>query len=148
MAGIAGRDACREWPQNPRRPSTDMPSVLVVDDEVSIQLLFGAVLVARGYQPVTVGRVSDALAVLNTRPIDAVILDIRMPGASGLSLLECIRVNSDWRHVPVLILTGSHLTHAEERLIAGLGAHVFFKPEHHDVLVGQLDHLVRRRIVA
>src|SRR5688500_8803530 len=118
------------------------PCVLVVDDEPSIQLMLQAVLGSQGYRPVTAGRVTEAVTILNEQRIDAIILDVRMPGASGLDLLEYIRLDERWRHLPVLLLTGSHLTEHEELAIARLGAYVFFKPEHQEAIVAQLDRVV------
>jgi CheY-like chemotaxis protein len=92
--------------------------------------------------PITAGRVVEAVKILNETQIDAVILDVRMPGASGLTLLEYIRFDERWRHLPVLLLTGSHLTEHEERTVARLGAYMFYKPERYETIVGQLNRVV------
>jgi DNA-binding response OmpR family regulator len=117
----------------------DVPCVLIVDDELSIQTMLRAVLSCHDYRPVTAGRVDEAVAILNEQRIDAVILDVRMPGASGIALLEYIRFDGRWPDLPVLLLTGSQLSEDEERMVARLGAYVFFKPEHHDCIVAQLN---------
>ena len=122
------------------------PCVLVVDYELSIQLMLQAVLGCHGYHPVTAGRVDEALTILNEQRIDAVILDVRMPGASGITLLEYIRFDERWRHLPVLLLTGSHLSDDEQRRVARLGACVFYKPEHHESIVAQLKRVLPRAV--
>jgi CheY-like chemotaxis protein len=121
------------------------PQVLVVDDEPSIRLMFAAALGGYGFEVVTAGRVAEGMAVLHRQAVDAVILDVRMPGASGLQLLEYIRFNPEWRHLPVLIVTGSTLSEQEEVTVATLGAYVFYKPESHLLIVEHLTRLVSAR---
>lgn len=122
---------------------TGSREVLVVDDQVSIQHILAQLLAAEGYEVKTAGRVDEAIAVLRHDAIDAVVLDVRMPGASGLELLEFIRRDPALRDLPVLILTGVSLTRDEEAAIARHGAYVFYKAENFSLLITYLDHLTR-----
>jgi len=64
------------------------PSVLVVDDEQVVCDLLYSDLVERGYLCTTVLSGDDALAKLATQHFDAVLLDIRLPGMSGMEVLR------------------------------------------------------------
>ena len=76
--------------------------MLVVDDEVQILRVLRINLEARGYLVTTSQNGSDALRFVRDNPPDIVILDLELPGTSGLEVLESLRSSSD---VPVIILS-------------------------------------------
>lgn len=97
-----------------------MPSILIVDDEERFRVTLGKRLKEAGFPVETVGSGQEALDHLGQQPADVVILDIKMPGLSGIEVLAEIRR----RHIgtEVLLLTG----HAEvSSAVEGmrLGAH-------------------------
>jgi CheY-like chemotaxis protein len=119
-------------------------TVLVVDDEEGVQILLRHFLEQeKGFNVVTAGSVGEAISVLEHNPIDAVVLDVRMPRRSGLDLLEFIRWNERFRVLPVLILTGAVLTRDEEATIVRDLGYLFYKSENLEVLAVQLDELTR-----
>ena len=67
-----------------------MPTILVVDDEPGLRLLYAAELEDEGYQVVTADNCSEAAAVLAERQIDLVVLDIQIRQESGLEMLQQI----------------------------------------------------------
>ncbi len=69
------------------------PSVLIVDDEQVVCDLLYDELSERGYLCTTVLSGDDALAKLDTQEFDAVLLDIRLPGMSGMEVLREIWLN-------------------------------------------------------
>jgi DNA-binding response OmpR family regulator len=70
---------------------SEMPSVLVVDDEEGFRSVLVRRLQARGIQAFEVGQGEEALAFLKTRSVDVVLLDIKMPGMSGVEVLRQMR---------------------------------------------------------
>jgi DNA-binding response OmpR family regulator len=64
------------------------PSILIVDDEQAICDLLGDVFSDQGYVCEAVNNVDDALARLKQSAFDVTLLDIKMPGTSGMDLLE------------------------------------------------------------
>jgi len=64
------------------------PGVLIVDDEQVICDLLGDELSERGYRCTTALNGDDALAELATQDFDVVLLDIRLPGMSGMEVLR------------------------------------------------------------
>lgn len=80
-----------------------MSRLLVVDDEQDICRLFAAELEDEGYQVETAGSAAAAAALLTSRELDLVVLDIQMPGESGLQTLqEIVRDKPD---LPVILCT-------------------------------------------
>ncbi len=67
------------------------PKVLVVDDEAHIRLLYRAELESAGYEVAELESGVTLLATLARERPDLMVLDIRMPGPSGLELLGSVR---------------------------------------------------------
>ena len=79
-------------------------TLLAVDDEPSILASLRRLFRATGWRLLTAGRAKEALAILATEPVDAVLSDMRMPDMDGVQLLE--RVNQGWPRTARLLLTG------------------------------------------
>lgn len=79
-----------------------MNRVLVVDDEASIRLQVADYLKSRGFRVRTAPDAETARVDLEKHACDLVVLDLMMPGESGLSL--CVFVQGTY-HIPVLMLT-------------------------------------------
>ncbi|RJR26424.1 MAG: sigma-54-dependent Fis family transcriptional regulator [Desulfobacteraceae bacterium] len=80
-----------------------MQTILIVDDEKNYLVLLEALLGAEGYEILTASRALDALSVLRESDVDLVITDMKMPGMSGMELLEeCSKLKPD---VPVITMT-------------------------------------------
>lgn len=78
--------------------------VLIVDDEASVRRVMAAVLAQLGLPCETAAGGEEALQILETLPIDAVISDLQMPGMSGLELLA--KVKEIHPHLVFLMVTG------------------------------------------
>ena len=66
-------------------------SVLVVDDEPSLRKTIRASLAASGYSVTEAGTGGEAVGVVRGRPFDLVLLDVNMPGMSGVEACRQIR---------------------------------------------------------
>lgn len=117
-------------------------SVIIVEDDRSVRDMLGAVLGHEGYE---VTSMADGEALLDGRAaFDAglVILDVGLPGASGLDL--CRRLRRDGRTGPILILTARH--EIDDR-VAGLDAGAddyLVKPFALDELLARVRAALRR----
>jgi len=78
--------------------------VLVVDDELPMALNIERVLAEAGLQVRTCSSGEDALAALALAPADAVLVDLRLPGISGMELLE--RITAERPGTVVIMVTG------------------------------------------
>lgn len=78
--------------------------VLITEDEANIRTGLRDVLTKDGHSVIDVGSGEEALVALASTTYDAAVVDIRMPGMSGIELLHAIR--DRWPHVAVIILTG------------------------------------------
>jgi len=76
--------------------------VLIVDDDARLFELLSSYLAQNSVVARSAGDGQTALALLERQPVDAVLLDVMMPGLDGLAVLRKIREKSD---VPVIMLT-------------------------------------------
>ncbi len=83
--------------------TTDGIKVLVVDDEATVRMLFQRILQAAGYDVVTAADGKEALSVIADGDIDVVLLDIKMPGLSGIDVLG--KISTDWPGLCVIMVT-------------------------------------------
>src|SRR5262249_20044597 len=77
--------------------------VLVVDDDDRLRDTLGILLTSGGHEPVLVPDVAAARRVLEERDVELVISDLRMPGGSGLDVLDAAQRLRP--HAPVILLT-------------------------------------------
>jgi len=115
--------------------------ILAVDDEPPILRALAANLRARGYQ-VDLATTGEAALQLATRhPPDAVILDLGLPGISGLEVIHGLR---DWSSVPIVILSARD-AQAEKVAALDAGADDYVtKPFGMDELFARLRAALRR----
>ena len=77
--------------------------ILVVDDEEPQRRVLAGFLRKAGYEVQAVGSPNEALAVVAARTVDLVLTDLRMPGKTGVELLEAVRgLNPE---IPVVVMT-------------------------------------------
>ncbi len=78
--------------------------ILVVDDEEVVRRSHSRVLGGARCQVEAVGDGEHALRAMEARPYDIVLLDLRMPGMDGLSVLKAMK--SRWPESEVIVITG------------------------------------------
>lgn len=109
---------------------TDFPggteSLLIVDDEAPLRLLLEAALARKGYRISSSADGLDAIEKLAAREphYDAVLLDLNMPGASGVEVYRVLKATRP--HLKVLVLTG-HLTAKARTDFEALGQKHFLR---------------------
>lgn len=91
-------------PAPPTRPVGHGQTVLVVDDELPVLRATAALLTACGYRALTASSGEQALAVAGTVDVDAVVLDVSMPGLPPQAALAALR--SADPALPVISLSG------------------------------------------
>jgi two-component system response regulator AtoC len=82
----------------------DKTKILVVDDEEVVRLSHIRTLASIHCNVEVVKDGSEALRVMALRPADVVLLDLRMPGMDGMSVLKAIK--EKWPETEVVIITG------------------------------------------
>ena len=92
---------------NDRQRTSDVSNyrtILIVDDESSSQELASHILGEAGFKVQSAGSVQEGKELLQSdSDICLVITDLRMPGEDGYSLLEFLKENLRFRHIPAII---------------------------------------------
>ena len=113
-----------------------METILIVDDEKHYPLIIGEVLAEEGYNTFTASSGMEALDILNTQLIDLVLSDVKMPGMSGIDLLEKAKeIKPD---LPVIIMTAFG---SVEKAVEAMhkGAYTFIlKPFENEALIAHI----------
>lgn len=96
-----------------------MTRILIVDDEREVRDVLTRFFEGKNYTVLTADSGEAALDLMKEHKIDAVLLDIRMPGMGGAETLRHLR--SKWPQVPVLMVSGEDDENKAKETIA-LGA--------------------------
>jgi len=80
-------------------------TLLVVDDDESNRDVLGRVLQSKGYTVVLARSGPEAIEIVESQPIDLVLLDIMMPDVSGLDVLRALRATHPREALPVIMAT-------------------------------------------
>lgn len=83
--------------------TADVPRVLLVEDDEPVRLAVVDGLAANGFDAVAVASAEAGQTHLAASPVDLVVLDVGLPGVSGLEL--CRRIRAEANEVPILILS-------------------------------------------
>jgi DNA-binding response OmpR family regulator len=108
------------------RMNQDKRKVLVVDDNQDIRELVMHILDADGFHVFAAEDGQNAAAILRSNQMDLILLDVMMPGTSGLELLKEIRTGSLKGHqdVPVIMITAMATTDDIDKALA-IGANSY-----------------------
>ncbi|MBI5932234.1 MAG: GAF domain-containing protein [Chloroflexi bacterium] len=102
--------------------------VLVVDDNPDTLRLIEKMMSRHGqYRAITVRGGNEGWTVIQTRPPQAVILDLFMPDMNGFEILEKMRADEKLRDVPVIIVTSGELTVEQARQFQEFGQRMIQK---------------------
>src|SRR5690349_6571537 len=96
-------------------------TILVVDDEKNIRRTLRMVLEGEGWIVRDVETAEQAIAVLDDELVDLIVSDIRLPGISGVELLQRVRSRPALASMPIVIISG-HATVSEAIDAIKLGA--------------------------
>src|SRR5579872_3438544 len=97
---------CRAWKEvNPveAQTSSETESVLIVEDDPALRRSLRATLDSLGFDAVEARSSEEALALLRVANYDVVLLDVALPGMSGME--ACKRIRRLYPRLPVLMLT-------------------------------------------
>lgn len=121
-------------------PTGERTRVLVADDEPQLRAVYVRQLEALGMGVVAVPGGAEAIARLDAERFDLLILDLDMPGVSGLDVL--LHAGRAAPHLPVVVVTATEV----ERLDGA--AAVLHKPVDLPTLRERLREVLARRVVA
>ncbi len=120
-----------------------MNQILVIEDEPDILTLIHKILTSNGFEVIRASTGEEGLVLASKLTPDLIILDIVMPGLSGLEVLRLLKSKKTTKEVPVIIV--SALNRDVDRKYANdYGADAYIsKPFEIDVILKEVDRLLQ-----
>jgi FixJ family two-component response regulator len=116
---------------------TEVRTVYLIDDDASVRRGLGRLLKSAGYDVVTCDTPEAYLALTSYRKPSCLLLDIRMPGMTGLELQRAL--HGDGGHPPVILLSGHVDAATAERAMSEGAVAVLSKPVDFATLVHAIE---------
>ncbi|MBK1716421.1 hybrid sensor histidine kinase/response regulator [Thiocystis violacea] len=124
VAGADSSDRLAQQATERARP----PTVLVVDDSLSMRRILSRLVEDSGYRPLAARDGLEAIRILARDPVDALLVDMEMPQMNGLELTAHLRSQPATSALPIAMITSrSTEKHRREAVRAGVDAY-FVKP--------------------
>lgn len=122
---------------------TAKATVLVVDDDEAVRRSYSAILAASRCDAQMAPDGAEALAAMEQHPYDVVLLDMRMPGGDGMSVLRDLK--SRWPDSEVVVITGYPSIEAAKEAVR-LGAYDYLsKPVGPGEVIAATQGALRRK---
>jgi signal transduction histidine kinase/DNA-binding response OmpR family regulator len=121
------RDERKAFAPNNTRTPGKRARILVAEDNVTSQTVAVSVLVKEGYEVIVARNGTEAIDAHDRGDLDMILMDVEMPGMSGLEATRAIRLSEaeSGRHVTILALTAHATTGDRERCLeAGMDDYV------------------------
>jgi CheY-like chemotaxis protein/anti-sigma regulatory factor (Ser/Thr protein kinase) len=100
-----------------RIPDISGKRVLVVDDDSNTVDLLAQILQDEGYQVKGAYNGKEALQVLEATPQDIIVLDLLMPEMDGFEVIQKIKANQSWKHIPIIVVTAKDLSDSDWKFL-------------------------------
>lgn len=120
----------------------DAPVIHVVDDDESFQAAVSRLLRAAGYAVRTYSNAGDFLLARSDSAPGCILLDVRMPGPSGLELQYALSLQTN--PLPIIFLTGHGDIPTSVRAIKAGAVDFLTKPVDRDALLNAVKHAMAR----
>ena len=91
--------------------------ILIVEDNEKNRKLERDVLQFHGYQIIEAVTAEDGLRLAGETPPALVLMDIQLPGMSGIEALAVLRADPALRTIPVIAVTASAMTHDRQKIL-------------------------------
>jgi CheY-like chemotaxis protein len=117
----------------------------MVDDDSDQRRILRPLLEAQGWDVMEASDGEEALALMKERLPEVILLDLMMPGMDGFAFAAMLRRNTEWAHIPIIVLTAKDLTAEDRERLQGQVSNVLQKGVFSR---DELLQLIRREIVA
>ena len=121
-----------------------MPMVFIVDDDASVRKALGRLIRAAGYDVELFCCASEYLAREVPTPPACLLLDVRMPGMTGIELQQ--RIGGTQRDLPIVFITGHGDEAIREKTLAAGAVDVLYKPVDDQVLLAAIEQALSRSL--
>jgi two-component system, cell cycle response regulator DivK len=97
--------------------------ILIVEDDAASRKLVRDVLQVKGYQTLECATAEEGIRLAKTQRPALILMDIQLPGMSGIEALRHLRADADTQTIPVIAVTASVMTEQQTNVLeAGFDA--------------------------
>ncbi len=121
-------------------------NVLAIDDSMTNNVLLEAVLNNHQYSMYTALDAQEAYRILNEVRIDLILLDLIMPGVSGVEFLEEIKKHENTKNIPVIVVSAVTEENIQNKVLKDGAAYFMDKPVNLKALINKVDELTSEAI--
>jgi CheY-like chemotaxis protein len=116
-------------------------TILIIDDDQRNIFALTAVLKAKNFFVVSAASMEEAFVLLQSNTeIGIVLMDMMMPGMDGYEAIPRIKLNEQYRHLPVIAVTAQAMAGDKEKALAAGADDYIPKPVDVDLLLEILKH--------
>ena len=84
-----------------------MSRILIIEDTPANLLLTTTILEGAGHLTVSASTAEQGLRIASTEPVDAILMDMRLPGMDGMTATRLLKDAPGTSHIPIIALTAS-----------------------------------------
>lgn len=121
-------------------------TILIADDEPDILEIISYNLQGEGYDVITAKNGNEAISMAKTHKPDLIILDVMMPGKTGLEVCTLLRTDPNFQETIIIFLTALNDESTEIKGLENGGDDFINKPINPKVLISRVNALFRRVI--
>lgn len=103
-------------------------TILIIEDEAEVRNFASRVLELEGYHILQAGDGEEGLRLVRESPISLVLLDLRLPGCDGWTVLEQLKREPELSSIPVIVFTASAGVPQHDRALAMGAVNYLVKP--------------------
>ena len=120
-----------------------MSRILIIEDEPDIQELVKTVLTGNGFEVFTASNGEEGLSAAVNRGPDLIILDVMMPGLSGLEICRLLKGRRETKKTPILMMSVLN-REVDKKYVFEAGADAFLvKPFSISLLLTTVDSVLK-----
>ncbi len=117
-----------------------MAQILVVEDDEDLLFLYATMFARHGHTTLKALTVAEAIQFLESATVDVVVLDMNMPDAPGIRVVEWMRQDTRHAHTPIVVISANDQWY---KLCGELGVeHFLTKPVSMQQILALLDELL------
>ena len=105
-----------------------LKTILIIEDEAEIRNFIARVLELEGYNVFEAGDGTRGMEIIKDKPVSLVLLDLRLPGVDGWSILREIKRSPELSTIPVVVLTAIAETMQRKRTLRMGATSYLIKP--------------------
>jgi CheY-like chemotaxis protein len=117
------------------------PRILLVDDYIDSLEVWALYLSTEGFDVSTATNGRTALEIVGSRPLDVIVMDLDLPGMTGIEVARVLRAQASSAHIPLIAVTGHTGSRLDAARTAGFDA-ALVKPCAPDALMSQIRRLL------